>query len=121
MAMSKAERIRRYLEKYPGADNAEIVQKLSLYDITAKDVYQTRRRAREERRVPAEEHGDQFKLTVTLPEGGILLRVQNGSGIIGTLLIDSGGLAYKGANAKKAPRRKVSYEVLKLIGQLELD
>lgn len=53
-----------------------------------------------------------FRAQLEIPVSGLQLKLTNGSGMVGTLLLDSHGLAFVRANAKKPSGRKLGWDTL---------
>lgn len=56
---------------------------------------------------PSHKSDEPFAMSVELPKCGVLMRLTNGHGAIGTLLITTEGLCYTRPNAKRSTRERL--------------
>ena len=60
-------------------------------------------------------HGETTHIRISVPAGGICLKLDDGKSMIGTLQISTQGLKFSGSNAKTQPARELSYRVFSML------
>lgn len=109
--------IEAYLEKHPNAETRDIHKALNVpKDTISKVKYNLRTKPQskaKDKQVLSDICPNRTgELLITLPHDGMLVKVRNGHGMIGTLMLTNQGLTYKTANSKADPERTLRWDVL---------
>lgn len=122
--MQKTNELREYLKNYPDTTVQEAEAKFNLSrtsfynvrkELGLKGVIKNKRTPKSPNEKPK---ATTMEIGLTVPEGGVVIKLQNGY-VIGTLNITSTGLRFMKPNAKKNPSHELSWNNVVVLQEFE--
>jgi hypothetical protein len=119
---TKTALVRGYLTEHPKATTVAVCKALKRYGVTPNDVSNARYRADQGRQrgstAGATTPDVPVAVELRVPAGGVVLKLRNGHGMIGTFTFTEAGVRYVRANAKKQKAGVMPYATMERLMEI---